>query len=134
MPWDEFHQIEASQSSFVTLSHIYSGRETISTAMNCITMHKPTEMCSEPDIQNLDNLRPETERSSLRRRTRNGMPTVKPLHLLLAPFMNSTDTSTVCRDYVKLFSMNVNLKVFCILRKASENLTFISFISIVWAR
>ena len=76
MAWDKFHQIEAS------------------TAVNCITMHKRTEMYSEPDIQNLDNLRPEPERSSLTRRTRNGIPTVKPLHLLLAPFVNSTDTST----------------------------------------
>ena len=39
----------------------------------------------------------------------------------------------VCRDYVELFSMNVNLKVFCIpslciilcdTSKASENLTY----------
>ena len=63
-------------------------------------MHKRTLMYSEPVIQNLDNLRPEPERSSLTHRTRNGIPTVKPLHLLLAPFMNSTDMSTVCRDYV----------------------------------
>ena len=83
---------------------------------------------------------------------KRNIPTVKPLHLLLASFMNSTDTSTVCRDYVELFSMNVNLKVFCILclciilcdtSKASENLTFILkqsrvflslFISVVWAQ
>ena len=44
--------------------------------------------------------------------TRNGMPTVKPLHLLLAPFINSTDTSTVCRDCVELFSVhNLNAMV-----------------------
>ena len=36
--------------------------------MNCITIHKCTEMYSEPDVQNHDNLRPEPQRSSLRRR------------------------------------------------------------------
>ena len=95
-----------------SFSHIYLGHEAINTAVNCITMHKRILMYSEPVIQNLDNLRPEPERSSLTHRTRNGILTVKPLHLLLAPFMNSTDTSTVCRDYVELFSMNVNVKVF----------------------
>ena len=52
-----------------SFSHIYSGREAISTAINCITMHKCTEMYSELEIQNLDNLRPEPERSSLRSET-----------------------------------------------------------------
>ena len=37
------------------------------TQMNCITMHKCTEMYSEPEIQNLDDLKPEPERSSWRR-------------------------------------------------------------------
>ena len=31
-------------------------------------MHKCTEMYSEPDIQNLDNLRPEPERAEMQRR------------------------------------------------------------------
>ena len=37
------------------------------TQMNCITMHKCTEMYSKPEIQNLDELKPEPERSSWRR-------------------------------------------------------------------
>ena len=47
---------------------------------------------------------------------------------------SGASSSTVCTDYVEVFSMNVNLKMFCILclciilcdtSKASENLTFV---------
>ena len=47
---------------------------------------------------------------------------------------SGASSSTICTDYFELFSMNVNLKMFCILclcfilcdtSKASENLTFI---------
>ena len=85
-----------------SFSHIYSGREAISTAINCITMHKCTEMYSEP------------ERSSLRSET-----TSPP-----ASVFYELDTSTVCRDYVELFSMNVNLKG--VLHSLSGSTIFVS--------
>ena len=58
------------------------------------------------------------------------VPTAKSLHLVSW----GASSNTVCTDYVELFSMNVNLKMFCILSlciilcdasKASENLTFV---------
>ena len=87
--------------------------------MNSITMHKCTEMYSEPEIQNLDDLKPEPERSSWR-----GDEKVN----------TDSEDSKLCKDYVELFSVKVNLKVFCILclyiilcdtSEVSENLTLI---------
>ena len=86
-----------------------------------IIMHNCTEMYSEPEIQNLDDLKPEPERSSWRRDEKVNA---------------DSEASIVRKDYVELFSVkvNLNLKVFCILclciilcdtSKASENLTFI---------
>ena len=69
--------------------------------MNCITVHKCTEMYSEPEIQNLEDLRRGPERSSLRRDKK-------------ANVADSEASSTVvCKGYAELFS------------KASENLTLI---------
>ena len=68
--------------------------------MNSITMLNCTEMYSEPEIENLDDLKPEPERSSWRR--------VEKVNV-------DNETSIVCKDYVELFSVKVNLKVFCIL-------------------
>ena len=69
--------------------------------MNCITMHKCTEIYSEPElIQNLDDLKPEPERSSWRRDEKVNA---------------DSEASIVRKDYVELFSVKVNLKVFCIL-------------------
>ena len=64
--------------------------------MNCITMHKYTEMYSEPEIQNLA----EPERSSWRRDEKVNA---------------DSEASIVRKDYVELFSVKVNLKVLCIL-------------------
>ena len=64
-------------------------------------MHKCTEMYSEPEIQNLEDLRRGPERSSLRRDKK-------------ANVADSEASSTVvCKGYAELFS------------KASENLTLI---------
>ena len=68
--------------------------------MNSITMHNCTEMYSEPEIQNLDDLKPEPERSSWRRDEKVNA---------------DSEASIVCKDYVEMFSVKVNLKVFCIL-------------------
>ena len=68
--------------------------------MNCITMHKCTEMYSEREIQNFDELQPEPERSCWRRDEKVNA---------------DSEASTVCKHYVELFSVKVNLKVFCIL-------------------
>ena len=89
------------------------------TQMNSIIMHNCTEMYSEPEIQNLDDLKPEPERSSWRRDEKVNA---------------DSEASIVRKDYVELFSVKVNLKVFCILclriilcdtSTGSENLTFI---------
>ena len=60
-------------------------------------MHKCTEMYSEPEIQNLDDLKPEPERSSWR-----GDEKVN----------TDSEDSKLCKDYVELFSVKVNLKFF----------------------
>ena len=80
-------------------------------------MYKCTEMYSEPEIQNLVDLKPEPERSSWRRDEKVNA---------------DSEASIVRKDYVELFSVKMNLKVFCILylilcdtSKASENMTFI---------
>ena len=71
------------------------------TQLNCITMHKCTETYSEPESQNLDDLKPEPERSSWRRDEKVNA---------------DSEASIVCiKDYVELFCVKVNLKVFCIL-------------------
>ena len=97
--------------------------------MNYITVDKCTEMYSEYDIQNLDNLRPEPERSSFRCR---GEPTEFQERSHFNSCQSNASSSTVSTDYVELFSMNVNINMFCILclciilcdkSKASENLT-----------
>ena len=67
-----------------------------------ITMHKCAETYSEPEIQNLDDLKPEPERSSWRRDEKVNADGEASIFFL------------VCKDYVELFSVKADLKVFCI--------------------
>ena len=87
-------------------------------------------MYSERDIQNHDKLSAEAERSSLRRRDEKLNADSEATSSCVK---SANSSSSVCTD-VELFSMKVNLKVFCTLclcvilcdsSKASENLTFI---------
>ena len=66
------------------------------TQMNSITMYKCTEMYSEPEIQNLVDLKPEPERSSWRRDEKVNV---------------DSEASIVRKDYVEPFSVKMNLKV-----------------------
>ena len=88
----------------------------------------------EPDIQNLENLRPEPERSNLRRRDQKLNADSEATSPRVSRSMKDASSST-CTDHVEMFSIKVNLKVFCPVclciilcdsSKASENLTLIS--------
>ena len=84
------------------------------TQMNCITMHKCTEMYLKPDIQNLDNLRAEPE-SSLRRRDEKLNADSEGTSSRVSHSMKDGSSSNVCTYFVELSTMKVNLKVFCTL-------------------
>ena len=105
--------------------------------MNCINVHKCTEMYSEPDIQNLDNLGPEPERSSLKRRDEK---LNADSEATLPRVSRPTEFASRSTDYVELFNTKVNLNVFCTFclciflfcsSKGSENLTFVILSSVV---
>ena len=93
--------------------------------MNCITMHKCTEMSSQPDIQNFNNLRPEPERNSLRRRDKKLNADSEATSPRVSRSMKDASSSNVCTDLVELFCTLCICIILCDTSKASENLTFI---------
>ena len=75
--------------------------------MNCLlerSYHVQTHMLAAVETY---NLRPEPESSSLTHRNEKLNADSKAT--------NSPCSSTICADYIELFSTNVNLKMLCIL-------------------
>ena len=64
-----------------------------------VSIHNYTEMYSEHEIQNLDDLKAEPERSSWRRDEKVNA---------------DSETTIICKNYVELFGVKVNLKVFAL--------------------
>ena len=83
--------------------------------VNCITMHRCTQMYSEPESQKLDNLKSEPDRS-LRRRSENLIAISLPV---------TKSNKIVCTHYVKVFCILCLCIILFDTSKASENLTFI---------